>query len=153
MFYGDENSTYRLLIKEPDIWLINVNGESAPISVSEEVLGQMNEVPADSVIPPYTPPKWIRKEGERRIEIIKPLIESEQCIIDSDKRVEISNLIAQEHGISTRTVSRYYYSYLAKGIYGLFPTQRKRKPSEKTTDQANIQKALNQFFYLSLIHI
>lgn len=147
MFYGDENSTYRLLIKEPDIWLINVNGESAPISVSEEVLGQMNEVPADSVIPPYTPPKWIRKEGERRIEIIKPLIESEQCIIDSDKRVEISNLIAQEHGISTRTVNRYYYSYLAKGIYGLFPTQRKRKPSERTTDQANIQKALNQFFY------
>lgn len=74
MFYGDENSTYRLLIKEPDIWLINVNGESAPISVSKEVLGQMNEVPADSVIPPYTPPKWIRKEGERRIEIIKPLM-------------------------------------------------------------------------------
>lgn len=146
MFYGDENSTYRLLIKEPDIWIINVNGESAPISVSEEVLGQMNEVPADSVIPPYTPPKWIRKEGERRIEIIKPLIESEQCIIDSDKRVEISNLIAQEHGISTRTVSRYYSIRIWQKASMDFsrPSERGNQARRPRTRQASVYKVYKQ---------
>lgn len=146
-FYEDENATYRLLAKENGIWLINVSGKTAPVCISKEVFAQMHEVPADEVIPPHTPPQWVREEANKRVEIIKPLTESEQCIVDPVKRANISNQIAKEQEISSRTVYRYYYSYLAKGIYGLFPTQRKRKTNKKTPDQTNIQKALNQFFY------
>ena len=65
-FYGDENATYRLLAKENGIWLINVSGKTAPVCISKEVFAQMHEVPADEVIPPHTPPQWVREEANTR---------------------------------------------------------------------------------------
>lgn len=149
MFYSDEESTYRLLIRYPAVWLINTSGKTAPIYVSDEVFSSMHEVPADTIIPPYTFLPDVREEADKRVAIIKPLIESEQYIVDSDARAKTALSIAKEYGISQRTVLRYYFSYLAKGVYGLLPAKRKRKAPKRTSDQTNIQKALNQFFYSS----
>ena len=62
-----------------------------------------------------------QEEADRRFEIIAPLIN----ISDPAERRSVREALAKEHGISTRTISRYEKAFEDYRYSGLLPKERK----------------------------
>lgn len=64
--------------------------------------------------------KDAQSQAAARMMIIIPLLDEH---IDPRSLVELKKKLATEHGISYRTISRYYEAYVAEGFDGLKPKQ------------------------------
>lgn len=147
-FYRQESTFYRQLLQEGNsAWIINMNGETAPQQVSSEFLKTLEVVPADAMVEITLDSSAENVNIQKRLKIIKPLIEENVYIKSKPQRLALARKIADKNALSSRTVLRYYFAYLAQGVPGLAPASRKKKALPKNKDQKNIEKALNQFFY------
>lgn len=86
---------------------------------------------------------------ESRFQIIKPLIDEPIYICNHTLRKEKIAEISQNHNISSKTVTRFYFAYLAKGKRGLLPAKRNQsnKKSESSYIDDDMQKAINKYYY------
>lgn len=147
-FYYKEKRTYRQLLNdERKSWIIDMEGETAPQQVSSEAMRNYEVIPANSVLEIMTEEERNNPTIMKRYEIIKPLIENPIYITSRQQRLALARELAEQYQTSQRTILRYYFAYLAKGLSGLMPAKRTRKAKEKTKDQKCIEKALNEFFY------
>lgn len=146
--YQRESKIYRQLLQDDDCaWIIEIEGNTAPMQISNEVLRQFEVIPANSVLDLDELQNKENPHIQKRFNLILPLTKKDIYIISKSKRLALAKEIAQQNNLSTRTILRYYFAYLAKGIAGLMPAKRKIKARPKTKDQRNIEKALNQYFY------
>lgn len=148
IYYQQETQIYRQLLQiNNDVWIININGKTAPISINQEGLKQFTVIPADVILDLDEQVNQGNPLIQKRLNIIHLLTEDTSYIIDKPKRLALAKKIAKENNISIRTVLRYFFAYLARGKAGLAPAQRKAEPQPITEDQKNIEKALNLYFY------
>lgn len=147
-YYADDTNTYKVLIIDDDgCWVINMNCANAPRFVSFAAFGNMKEVPADEVIIPKLESASQNLVVQKKLSILGPLTKTDEYIKSRSKRTLQAKQIAEEEGISVRSVLRFFYAYLAKGPAGLLPASRNIPKKAKSTDQKKIEKALNQYYY------
>lgn len=148
IYYQRDSQIYRKLIQiNDDIWIINVNGKTAPTPINKETLNQFTIIPADTILDLDEQQNQETPAIQKRFKLIRSLTEDTTYIIDKPKRLALAKRIAKENNISIRTVLRYFFTYLARGKAGLAPAKRKTEPQPITGDQKNIEKALNLYFY------
>lgn len=148
IYYQKDTQIYRQLLQiNDDVWIININGKTAPIPINQEGLKQFTVIPADVILDLDEQVNQGNPLIQKRLSIIHLLIEDTSYIIDKPRRLALAKKIAKENNISIRTVLRYFFAYLARGKAGLAPAQRKADPQPITEDQKNIEKALNLYFY------
>lgn len=146
-YYTDGTSTYKVLLDdERGYWVINMNCANAPRFVSFSALNNMREVPADEVIIPNPESASRNFTVQKRLAVLGHMTESSEYIRNRSKRTIQVKQIAKAEGISSRSVLRFYYAYLAKGLAGLLPVPHIVK-REKSDDQKKIEKSLNQYYY------
>ena len=148
-FYEYDNITYKLLkTVEDGAWLIDFEKPASPQYVSFEKLEDFTAAPV--------PEKRLDESdvsdkrlavGQRRKKTIQLLTDTQICIDNALLRNRFAAGIAKEYGISTRTVLRYYYKYLAYGEKGLLPMNRVYNAKSETADQRKMTQALNRYYY------
>lgn len=147
-FYYKGKRTYRKLMDEDrHAWIIDTEGETAPQQVSQTAIETYEILPANTVVEMMTEEEKDNPTMAKRYNIIKPFIDDPTCITNRSQRLALAKKLAEQYQTSQRTILRYYYAFLAKGLSGLMPAKRIRKKKEKTHDQKCIEKALNEFFY------
>ena len=70
---------------------------------------------------------WQEEEALKRFQYISPLLDSS---VDPAKRLELREQIAEQSGLSKRTLYRYERAYRIKGFQGLKPMNRKQRRSQ-----------------------
>lgn len=138
--------TYRLLIKEHDVsWIISYDQPSSPKEVKTQTL-EPAPVPQDFFAEEAYSAK--RKATQaKRLATIRPLIETNGCIYNKSLRNRLIRQIAATCKMSTKTVSRLYFMFLAKGDKGLLPQKRKREKRKEDAIDLDMRKALSKYYY------
>ncbi|WP_167836461.1 helix-turn-helix domain-containing protein [Anaerolactibacter massiliensis] len=65
---------------------------------------------------------WQNTEALRRFQMIAPLMDQ---TLDSAKKTATRRTIAEDNGISVKTIRRYESAFRSKGFSGLMPKSRK----------------------------
>lgn len=145
--HGDK--IYRVLHEAQDYaWIIECKDPpGVPHHILRSELEQLEEAPIPECfyedVNSENQKKWI----EKRYSMLKPLIESTESIVDIHARNRLAKKVAQDNGVSEKTVRRLYYSYLAFGKNGLCPKTKTQKKSPMTQDQRNMVSALSRYYY------
>lgn len=71
---------------------------------------------------------WQEAEALKRFQMISPLLDE---TLDADRAITLRNEIAEQNGISERSIRRYIASYRTGGFSGLKPQNRTRRRSMK----------------------
>ena len=84
---------------------------------------------------------WQEEQAHQRFLLISPLLDPN---LDTAKKLQLREQIAQAQGISVRTLYRYEKAYLEGGFSGLKPMDRQRKPSARLPENFGdlIQEAI-----------
>ena len=80
--------------------------------------------------------QWRMEQALERFQIIASIVNEDLELSDRRQRMR---KIAEDNGISLRTVERYYRDYLDNGIDGLMPEVRGRKLSATSSERFRIQ--------------
>lgn len=138
--------TYRVLLEENNVsWIISYEHPSAPKGVLNNALTPTS-VPKDLYIE-ETCSVQRKNVQEKRFEIVKPLIEADECIYNKSLRNKLFVQIAETYDLSTKTVSRLYFAFLAKGEKGLLPQKRKREKKKDENIDVDMRKAISKYYY------
>ena len=89
--------------------------------------------------------KWQEREALERFRMISPLIDPD---IDNPKRIQLRKAIAEENGISTRSLYRYESSFRDNEFAGLKPVPRSGVHSHKLPE--NFDSLLKEAIHLRL---
>lgn len=152
-FITDGQDTFRVLKETEDgVWVIRYDNPNTPFILSWPAMStQMQdvEIPDDFLDESEFSPH-IRKALEKRMKLIAPLIEDEECITNNKKRVAKVVEIAKSCDYNRDTLDKWYFRYLAMGRVGVAPTPRHRVTNAvPPEDKENFKKAINQFYYSS----
>ena len=77
--------------------------------------------------------KWQEEQALRRYQLIAPLLDES---LDNAKRIQMREVIAEQNGLSSRTLYRYEAAYRKSGFSGLKPQDGKQnapRSSRKTS--------------------
>ena len=74
---------------------------------------------------------WQAEKALERFQMIAPLQDEE---LDRDKKIALRKEIADEHGLSEKTIRRYERAYEEEGFNGLCPRERGHGPSRLLPD-------------------
>lgn len=133
---------------ENGVWVIQADGLTAPKYIDgnnyECWALVMREDSGDDLS------KARKRTQERREKILAPLLDDRECIWNKKHRTIRIREIATQNGVSERSVTRFYYAYLAKGKQGLAPAKRERTGKLQSFDQKMIEKAINTYYYSSM---
>lgn len=148
-FVSYKGRLYRLLMEvEGFAWVSDWEKNGAPIRIgntSELIQENVPEEFLDETIPSR------KREAtmESRLKIIEPLIDEPIFICNPTLRSKKILEISKAHGISSKTVTRFYFAYLAKGKRGLLPAKRTQsdKKSESSYIDEDMQKAIKKYYY------
>lgn len=126
-----------LLESEQGLWLISHQEPAAPLFVTSAEGLERIETPASFL----EARQYALSEAERkRLALIQPLVDEEQCIIDKSHRLKKVKEISASFGTTTKRVLRIYYRYLATGLLGSY-SRRKRKK------RPDFDWAIQKFYY------
>lgn len=148
-FVSYKGKLYRLLMEvEGFAWLSDWEKCNAPIRI-----GNISELIQENIPEGFLDESTLSKKRETTMEtrftIIKPLIDNPIFICNPTLRRRKIAEIAEENGISSRSVTRFYFAYLARGKRGLLPMERStagRNPELSYID-SDMQKAINKYYY------
>ena len=65
--------------------------------------------------------KWQEEQALQRYQLIAPLLDES---LDNAKRIQMREAVAEQHGLSPRTLYRYEAAYRKGGFSGLKPQDR-----------------------------
>lgn len=149
-FVSYHGRTYRLLLSTPEgvAWIIDWEKPGAPIKIGDK--NELVDEPIPGEFMDEAAPSDSRKVAmEKRLHMLQPLIKNERSIFDTKFRREKIAALAESYAVSEKTLTRFFYAYLAKGKAGLLPAQR-AVAQEKKDDayiDADMQKAINKYYY------
>lgn len=86
---------------------------------------------------------WRDEQALQRYTCIAPLLQSD---LDSAKKLQLRESIAEQNGISQRTLYRYEKAFREKGFEGLKPSLGERTPSKKLPE--NYEELVNEAIQL-----
>ena len=72
--------------------------------------------------------QWEEQEALHRFQLISPLLQED---LDDAKRIRLRKQIAEENGITVRSLYRYEKAYREKQFSGLKPATRKKHRSQR----------------------
>lgn len=129
---------FRVLMEsEQGLWLISHQEPAAPLFVTSAGGLERIETPASFL----EVRQYALSEAERkRLALIQPLVDDEQCITDKSHRLKKVKEISASAGTTTKRVLRIYYRYLATGVLGSYP---KREPKK----HPDFDWAIQKFYY------
>ena len=87
--------------------------------------------------------KWQEEQALQRYQLIAPLLDES---LDNAKRIQMRETVAEQNGISPRTLYRYEAAYRKGGFPGLKPQDRETKRSPKLPE--NFDELLEQAIQL-----
>ena len=87
--------------------------------------------------------KWQEEQALQRYQLIAPLLDGS---LDNAKRIQLRETIAEQNGLSSRTLYRYEAAYRNGGFPGLKPQDREPKRSPKLPE--NFDELLEQAIQL-----
>ena len=87
--------------------------------------------------------KWQEEQALQRYQLIAPLLDES---LDNAKRIQMREAVAEQNGISPRTLYRYEAAYRKGGFPGLKPQDRETKRSPKLPE--NFDELLEQAIQL-----
>ena len=87
--------------------------------------------------------KWQEEQALQRYQLIAPLLDGS---LDNAKRIQLRETIAEQNGLSSRTLYRYEAAYRKGGFPGLKPQDREPKRSPKLPE--NFDELLEQAIQL-----
>ena len=131
------DATFRVLIATPaGCWLIDCNGPSPPFFAAN--LDSYERVPA--------PESWISEQTmtpaqEARLQMIRPMMDCDDCISDKTLRYKMATEAAQQHQTTTRRILRLYYRYLATGQL----TKKRTQQASKSNHM--IERAIRRYYF------
>lgn len=140
MFAIYRDFTYRILIENiSGAWVIEASGDSPPEWVDANKLSLFQRIPV--------PDKFVSSidanlssAAEKRLALIRPLLDDIVFVIDSHACISKANEIAKANDTTAKRVRRLFYRYLATGR--LTASKAKSKTSNKDFDWA-----IRTFYY------
>lgn len=126
-----------LLESEQGLWLISHQEPAAPLFVTSTEGLERIETPASFLA---AQKRFLTQAEERRLVLIRPLVDDGECIIDRGHRLSMVKEISANAKTTTKRVLRIYYRYLATGVLGSYS---KREPKKRPDFDWAIQK----FYY------
>lgn len=148
-FVSYKGRLYRLLIEaEGFAWISDWEKNGAPIRIGNTSELIQENVP-EEFLDETMPSKKRESTMESRFYIIRPLIDNPIFICNPALRRKKIVEVSEEHGISSKTVTRFYFAYLARGKRGLLPMDRSAagRKTESSYIDDDIQKAINKYYY------
>lgn len=143
-----------LIYAEPASYVVDCTHPKMPMLLENEFLATMEPV-EDSCRVFYTDEELTDRQREirdRRFAIIKPVIEP-WFVMNKAERNQAIRDIANEKGVSQRTVKNYLWRYwVGQSKNALLPEERLPVEKELTGDQKNMRWALNKFYYTTKRH-
>lgn len=133
---------------ESGVWVIQADGLTAPKYVDGENYESWASVMREDQEEVLS--KARKRTQERREKMLAPLIEDRSCIWDKSRRIARIREAAAQSGVSERSITRFYYAYLAKGAQGLAPAKREVPAAAPSEDQKKMEKAINAYYYSSM---
>lgn len=133
---------------ESGVWVIQADGLTAPKYVDGENYESWASVMREDQEEVLS--KARKRTQERREKMLAPLIEDRSCIWDKSRRIARIREAAAQSGVSERSITRFYYAYLAKGAQGLAPAKREVPTAAPSEDQKKMEKAINAYYYSSM---
>lgn len=129
---------YRVLLEsEQGLWLISHQEPAAPFFVTSVEGLERIETPVSFLVTQ----QHILSEAERkRMALIQPLLDDEDCIPDKGHRLKKVKEISASFGTTTKRVLRIYYRYLATGVLGSYSRRKRKKPPD-------FDWAIQHFYY------
>ena len=128
---------FRILKSQPDgYWLINCDSPSPPFFAAD--LEGYERVPAPDA---WMTEQTITPAQAARLQMIKPMIDCDDCISDKSLRYRMAADAAQQHNTNTRRILHIYYMYMATG--------RTAKKRTKNATQSNqlIERAIRRYYF------
>ena len=112
----DSGEVFNVLITgNSGSWIVSCDNPSAPIYVSKEEVDSY-----ERIAPPKacgdSKGKELTAASKKRLELIRPLLEDERCIIDAAFRSELLKKVSDESGATIKRIRNLYYTYLATGV-------------------------------------
>lgn len=149
-FVLDDDKVYKVVAESEDaIWVIDYDNPCAPKMVKQDGLVNLEEIPVpDDYMQESVVSRAIYDTAKKRLNILSPMLSNSVYITNSAERQGVLTQIAQNTGISNKTLKRWYYSYLAYGERGLCPASKIKK--SKTLPQEHEKKiasALSKYYY------
>lgn len=149
-FVLDDDKVYKVVAESEDaIWVIDYDNPCAPKMVKQDGLVNLEEIPVpDDYMQESVVSRAIYDTAKKRLNILSPMLSNSVYITNSAARQGVLTQIAQNTGISNKTLKRWYYSYLAYGERGLCPASKIKK--SKTLPQEHEKKiasALSKYYY------
>ena len=92
--------------------------------------------------------KWQEEQALQRYQLIAPLLDES---LDNAKRIQMREAVAEQNGLSPRTLYRYEAAYRKGGFPGLKPQGRETKRSPKLPENFDelLEQAVRCFFDLT----
>lgn len=139
-FVLDDDKVYKVVAESDDaIWVIDYDNPCAPKMVKQDGLVNLEEIPVpDDYMQESVVSRAIYDTAKKRLNILSPMLSNSVYITNSAARQGVLTQIAQNTGISNKTLKRWYYSYLAYGERGLCPASKIKK--SKTLPQEHEKK-------------
>lgn len=145
MFYEIAGELFRMLLNDANgAWLISYDNPRAPFFVAASQLITYKKVTA--------PKEYLYISGQdysmtgaeyQRLELIKPLIENDEAIIDRKYRAELADEIASKNNTTQRRIMKVFFKYLA----GRCLIEKKEMKPEKIDVYEDFKWAINQFYF------
>lgn len=129
---------FRVLKEDQDgYWIIDCDSPSPPFFVVD--LEGYERVPAPDA---WMTEQTITPAQAARLQMIKPMIDCDDCISDKSLRYRMAAEAAQQHQTTTRRILHLYYRYLATGRV----TAQKRTKNATQSNQM-IERAIRRYYY------
>lgn len=150
--YRCDGVVYRVLsVQEKSLFVINCEKNQMPKTVLIECFSNAEEVPESVLaeVPKESDlsPASLKKAYKtfNSIAVVLPFLQ------DKQKRNHLIQIIANQNGISVRTVQNQILRYLIfQNVTALAPKKASKRPL--TADEKNMRKALNRYFYTQQKH-
>lgn len=113
-----------LLESDGGLWLISHTEPAAPFFVSSADGLERIETPASFLTVQKRP---LTQAEEKRLALIQPMVDDEQCIVDKSHRLNMVKEISASFSTTTKRILRIYYRYLAKGELGTHSVREPKK--------------------------
>lgn len=142
-FIEHAGNQYRVLLqKESGSWLISYDDPTAPIFVDASTFENYLRIETPEQFLLYWNQEILTEAERKRLELIQPLLDDEQCISDKKHRLIIAKECASRGDSNLRRVLRLYYRRLATGIL------TEKKPRQ-VRSEPNFDWAIRTFYFSS----
>mgnify|MGYP004450983945 CR=1 FL=1 len=143
MFFERFGEVFRVLVEtNAGYYAISCDEPRGIVFVSKEAADSLARVKAPDSFIAAAERAALSESARKKLDMIRPLLDNERCILDKSCLMTTAAQAAQKHGVTKERILRLFYTYLGKGV--LSATRKRGTLSER--DQI-FDQAIRKYYF------